>query len=246
MQEWLTQAERYPIERIQCPHPNEPIDMSKPPMGVLHTTEGGWDGSMSVFRKSSAPHFMVGRDRVGKVRLAQLVPLGKLACALENDPGGIETNRWVRAQVELVGYSKQTPWKPDPKVADALGALMRTLLEVCQIPLSRPFGDATPSGTWATESNSHRRSGVFGSKPGWYGHIDLPENCHWDPGALQWSSLFARREVPLEKRVEFQAWARWHLSGRKTQRPACVPKEIPPTWWNKLKATKRKRPRATA
>jgi hypothetical protein len=25
------------------------------------------------------------------------VPLGKLTCALENDPGGIETNRWVRA-----------------------------------------------------------------------------------------------------------------------------------------------------
>jgi hypothetical protein len=181
MQEWLTQAERYRVERIACPHPNEPVDMGRPPAGVLHTTEGGWDGSLAVFRKSSAPHFMVGRDRAGKVRLAQLVPLGKLACALENDPGGIETNRWIRAQIELVGYSKQTPWKPDPKVADVLAALMRTLQAVCQIPLSRPFGDATPGGTWATETNSHRQSGFFGSKPGWYGHIDLPENEHWDP-----------------------------------------------------------------
>jgi hypothetical protein len=81
---------------------------------------------MAVFRKSSAPHFLVGRDRVGKLRLAQLVPLGKLTCALENDPGGIETNRWVRA-----------------------------------LPLRS------------------RRA--------------------------QWSSLFAQREIPLEKRVEFQA-----------------------------------------
>ena len=143
----------------------------------------------------------------------------------------------MRAQIELVGYSKQTPWMPDPKVAHALGALMRTLHEVS-------FGDATPSGIWAIEGNSHRQSGTFGSKPGWYGHVDLPENAHWDPGALKWSVLFARREVPIEKRVEFQAWAKWHLSGRKTQRPACVPKQIPQTWWEKL--AKRSRRGATA
>ena len=246
MQEWLTKADGYQIERIPCPHPNEPVDLGRPPAGVLHTVEGGWESGMSVFRKHFAPHFLVGRDRLGKTRIAQLVPLGKLACALENDPGGTETNRWLRAQVELVGFSKQKPWLPDAKTLDALVALMRTLEQVADIPFSRPFGAAMPSAPWASAQNSHRRSGTFGSKPGWYGHVDMPENEHWDPGHLRWDALFAHKNVPLEKRKEFQAWMQWHLGGRKKQRPSCLPAEIPQSWWTKLKQVSAKQARAAA
>jgi hypothetical protein len=235
MQEWLTTADRYEVERIACPHPGEPVDLAHPPAGVLHTVEGSWDGGMAVFRAHFAPHFLVGRDRLGRIRVAQLVPLGMLACALENRPGGGETNRWVRAQIEVVGYSQEAPWLPDPATLDALVALMQTLEQVAEIPFSRPFGVEMPTKPWTADDNSHRTSGIFGTKPGWYGHIDLPENAHWDPGYLQWDALFAHTPTPLEKQAAFIAWMRWHLSGRKTQRPGCLPAAIPQSWWSKLK-----------
>jgi hypothetical protein len=243
MQQWLTAAGPYKIEKSPCPHPNEAIDLGRPPTGVLHTVEGSWDSGMGVFRRHFAPHFLVGRDRLGRARIAQLVPLGMLACALENDSGGVETNRWSRAQIELVGFSQEQPWLPDPKTLDMLVALMRTLEDVAEIPLSRPFGTAMPSTPWAVEGNSHRRSGFFGTKPGWYGHMDMPENAHWDPGFLRWDAVFAHSALPLEKRKEFQAWMKWHMSGRKKQRPGCLPERIPESWWQKLKeVTKRPSP----
>lgn len=184
MKAWLTKAGRYKIEKIPCPHPTTNVQLSKPPTGVVHTTEGGWDSAMSVFRKHFAPHFLVGAGRI-----AQLVPLGKMAAALENDPGGVETNSLARVQIEVVAFSKETPWLPLPPVTQALAALLGTLESEAGIPLTRPFPDKMPPKPWATESFARRRAGKWGKTAGWYGHVEVPENAHWDPGALRWSEL---------------------------------------------------------
>jgi hypothetical protein len=49
-----------------------------------------------------------------------------------------------------------------------------------------------PPPPWATESFQRRNAGKWGVEAGWYGHVEIPENSHWDPGALLWSSIIAR------------------------------------------------------
>ena len=56
---------------------------------MLHTTEGGWTGSMSVFHRHYAPHFILGKDNEdkSKVHIAQLVPIGNIgsSCRAHNN-----------------------------------------------------------------------------------------------------------------------------------------------------------------
>lgn len=201
MKPWLTKTcdGKYAIEKLPCPHPNANVDLSSPPAGVEHTTEGGWDGSLAVFRQHFAPHFLVGPGRI-----AQLVPLGFMAAALENAAGGAETNRWARVQIETVGFSKQTPYSFDPKTTDALASLLATLKVEAGIPLTRPYPDALPPPPWATTHFARRRDGRWGKTPGWFGHIEIPENSHWDPGALRWAPLLTlatTRLPPLRRRA---------------------------------------------
>lgn len=183
MKPWLTKAGEYRIEKDPCPHPNADVQTGKPPMGVLHTTEGGWSSAMAVFKQHYAPHFLVGPRRI-----AQLVPLGKMSTALEHPGGYPETNRVCRAQIEVVSFSKTTPYKFDAGTMDALASLMAALKDEAQIPLTRPWPEAMPALPWATIRFSRRQS-KWGSESGWYGHVEVPGNRHWDPGWLQWDEL---------------------------------------------------------
>jgi Mannosyl-glycoprotein endo-beta-N-acetylglucosaminidase len=183
---WLAKAGRYKIERIDVPKPDAPVEMSKPPAGVLHTMEGHWDFSLEIFRKHDAPHFMVDAGRI-----AQLVPLGEMAAALEPRVGEIVTNGWARAQIEVAGFSKEEPYQFSAPILDTLAELMAALVGVADIPLSRPFPDALEPKPWATRDFVRRHAGKWGHVAGWYGHMEIPVNSHWDPGALQWSGLLA-------------------------------------------------------
>jgi hypothetical protein len=189
---WLDKAGPYRIEKIPCPHPNEGVDLAAPPAGVLHTTEGGWDSGMSVFRVHFAPHFLVGAGRI-----AQLVPLGKMATALEHPSGFPETNRVCRVQIEVVGYSKTTLYQFDARTLDTLAELLAKLKGEAGIPLFRPFPEAMPPQPWAIRSFARRRSN-WGRVAGWYGHVEIPGNSHWDPGYYKWSELLriARTKLP--------------------------------------------------
>jgi len=149
---------------------------------VLHTTEGGFCGSESVFQRHWAPHFLLGLDRAVP-KIHQLVPIGYIGAALEAH------NDETLVQIEMVGYSCETPWLPDVKTLDMLAHLMLTLERLYGIPLSHPW----PDDDWgrAGYNTPHRASGKFGKIAGWYGHCDISSNCHWDPGHLEWSKVFA-------------------------------------------------------
>jgi N-acetylmuramoyl-L-alanine amidase len=192
MRAWLTRAGTVRVEKRPCPAPGERIDRSRPRTGVVHTTEGNWESALGEFEQHFAPHFLLGRDQTGTCRIAQLIPLGQMAASLLNPAGGVETNRWAVAQIEVVGMSSTIPWLPADDVQHALASLMLTLQHEAGIPLSRPFEDAMPPLPWATTSFSRRHAGKWGEVPGWYGHVEVPENDHWDPGALRWSELLGR------------------------------------------------------
>ncbi len=176
------------------PHPLGLVDLGRPPAGVLHTIEGSLESGISVFEKRYTPTFGVGRDRI-----VQFTALGQMDAALENHYGGGETNRWARAQIEVEGHAQEYGFSFAPAVTDALASLLATLRAELGIPLTRPFPDAMQRLPWSTESFSRRRAGKWGKVAGWYGHVEIPENSHWDPGALLWTPLLAeaKRRIPL-------------------------------------------------
>jgi N-acetylmuramoyl-L-alanine amidase len=223
---WLDRAGAHRVEHVPCPNPGQPVDLHAPPKGIMHTTEGSFEGSLAVFRQHFAPHFMVGRDARKAVRILQLVPLETMAAALENRPGGVETNRVCRAQIELVGFSKHELWLPEQEVAEALAALMLALRDAAGIPLRHVIAGRKPD-LWVKAA-------------GWLGHIDVPENSHWDPGNLDWHALL-KLAAPTDDRPQWAkdgdklapmwAWFLWKDHGAP---PALRPKQVParvPMWW---------------
>lgn len=171
------------------------VTLSSPPKAVAHTTEGGWEPSINVYRSSmSAPTFQVGRDGPvkgplgarfidgGRLRLAQFMPIGEMALSLRHI-GDPETNRIARVQVEIVGFRKLEPWLPDdPALVELLAALMSEIKRVADVPLHRG-GDGTRSvARWVSNS-------------GWFGHNEVPAgNDHTDPGALKYDVLFRKAQ----------------------------------------------------
>jgi len=184
----IDKAGRFPVVQAPCPFQhNLTIDLSAPPAGILHTTEGGWPGSLGVFKQHWAPHFLVGLNGYGKAEIAQLMPIGftGLACEAHNNK--------ARVEIEMIGFSKPTLWLPDPETLDALASLMLACRDVWGIPLAHPW----PDGDFGRAGdNPHRHAGKLGTFSGWLGHGDMPlPDQHWDPGALQWSKVFERAEA---------------------------------------------------
>ena len=183
----LDRVGRFNVEQIGgIPHFPAPFDRAAPPAGGLHTTEGSTiEGALSVFKQHYAPQFLVGHDHLGKMRVLQLVQVGTIGAALEHH------NDLARVQVEVAGFSRQVPWRFDDETCEAVAALMAACKSEYGIPLSHPW----PDGDFGLAGpNKHRSSGRFGHIPGWFGHGDIPDNSHWDPGALQWGRLFALAE----------------------------------------------------
>lgn len=157
--------------------------------GVLHTTEGSSaSGAIGAYRNINAwPHFTV--DQLGNVY--QHIPLDKAARALENPPGGVETNRGGAIQIEVVGFASKPVWPEAQK--KAMRALMRWIESQTGIkPEGVKFGSSEqfglknplefPPNTWITYN-------------GWCGHQHVPENSHWDPGAINIYDLLPTQEV---------------------------------------------------
>jgi len=180
---WLDQAGNFPISHIGgIPHFNEAVPLGAPRTGVLQTTEGGWAGSLAIFKQHFAPHFMLGFDAdAQRVRIAQLVQVGTIGAALKAH------NNQALVQIEMIGFSKEQPWLPDDATVDALASLMAACAREYNIPLTHPWpdGDFGKAG-----KNPHRSSGRYGTIAGWYGHGDCPSpDTHWDPGNLKWSVI---------------------------------------------------------
>lgn len=183
---WLDQAGKFPIIHIGgIPHFNESVDLAAPRTGVLHTTEGGWAGSLAVFKQHYAPHFMLGLNvQAHEVQIAQLVQVGTIGAAIKAH------NNQAIVQIEMIGYSKEQPWLPDEDTLEALASLMAVCAREYGIPLTHPW----PDGDYGKAGNNpHRSSGKFGSVAGWYGHGDCPSpDTHWDPGNFKWSVVLDR------------------------------------------------------
>jgi hypothetical protein len=161
---------------------------------VLHTTETegvpGYDGG------SSAPHLTYNvRDR----KWWQHTDLGTAARALKNLDGGVQTNRQRALQVEIVCYSDKNVADDDPSDRYWVGNLPDTAYtDLCAFLIwaatqygvvTKWPGKAALSYSQANASGFRMSSGEWNNYNGVCGHQHVPENDHWDPGAIDWDRL---------------------------------------------------------
>lgn len=173
-----------------------------PNVVVLHSTEGfDWP---SYGGGATAPNMTMKPDFKNKKLLSrQHIPANKSSRALENRPGGVQTNTLNAFQIELTGtcdsrYKKRWgskvagvdyiywPDAPDWALRD-LGEVMTWLNK--EWP-SFPIKDGAPRG-WVVYPDSYGLSAKqrmsfaeWNNGRGIVGHQHVPENSHGDPGNM--------------------------------------------------------------
>jgi hypothetical protein len=150
--------------------PSEPLDLVP------------FDNLVSYFSgtgKGNAPHLLAD-PFTG--RTAQFIPADQSARALVNLSGGVQTNMQGSAciQIEWLFF----PWcrvdgRVYPTLADTPAAgryRITAWLRSWGVPDTWPMGQPT----W----NGNRNASVWAGSPGHYGHSQVPENDHTDPGPI--------------------------------------------------------------
>jgi hypothetical protein len=160
---------------------------------VLHTTEIASDPKLWVPNWRNPSHIVC--DPVRK-SVVQCLPLSVAAKSLYNAPGGTETNRLRCIQVEINGRAAEAgDWSEDTLrwlAAVVLAPVVRWVRSVGgDVDLTDcPPAGAIPGSASATapQRMTFARWEAFG---GICGHRHVPENDHWDAGALDTARLAA-------------------------------------------------------
>jgi hypothetical protein len=143
---------------------------------VHHTTEGPtYETARHTYKaKKVDPHFTV----TGSV-VYQHIDTSMSARALKNAPGGVQTNRDSAVQIEVVGYAAR------PKDAGTLkttARLCRWIEKEHHIPQQWPNGPTRWSENGKDPGGHNRNAANWNDRSGHFGHSQVPENSHWDPG----------------------------------------------------------------
>lgn len=156
-------------------------------IGVLHTTESSRfvPAKDNYFGHQNYPHFTVANVD-GTFKSWQHISIRKAAKALANRSGGVQTNREGCIQIEIVGKAA-SPFTNDPVIVEGLKKLMRWIESQTKIP--RKTGVTFWAGKYGVDV-PHRMSGAQWVKyEGWCAHQHVPENTHYDAGAIDINKL---------------------------------------------------------
>lgn len=144
---------------------------------VHHTTEGSTArGAFEAYRQARVdPHFTV--DHQG---IYQHIDTAVAARSLRNRSDlPPETNLLSAIQIEVVGFAHL------PKRAATLEHLARLCrwIEATHAVAPRwPNGLPKPARDGRDPGGHNRDPRVWSAESGHYGHCQVPENVHWDPG----------------------------------------------------------------
>jgi hypothetical protein len=143
---------------------------------VHHTTEGStYAGARSAFASNkSDPHFTVEGDRI-----FQHIDTAQTARALRNAPGGVQTNRDSAVQIEVVGFAGRAK---DVTTLKAVARLCRWIEGQHGVAQRWPNGAPRVSTNGRDPGGHNRNATTWDAEGGHYGHSQVPENTHWDPG----------------------------------------------------------------
>lgn len=193
---WLDRIGEFEVERAEIPRPgNRPyFNNSHTRIGVLHTTESNdVKGAFNTLKLNhSAPHFIAGQSRILQCR-----PITKQGAALLSTKQ-YNPNTDAALQIEMVEFSKQTLWMPVQSSLAPVVAIMRWANgDPLNIPLQRPVDEWLDNCSdvklpWAVSSNARRQAkNIWPKATGWYMHMEVPVNNHWDCGALRLREILA-------------------------------------------------------
>jgi hypothetical protein len=193
---WIARIGNFTVERAEIPRPgNRPyFNSAHTGIGVLHTTESNTvNSAFTTLRKNySAPHFIAGENRILQCR-----PINKQAAALLSTKQ-YNPNTDAALQIEMVGNSKLKLWMPvDGSLAPVIAIMRWAGGDPLNIPLKRPvdawLDDCSDvSMPWAVSGNARRMAkSIWPKVRGWYMHMEVPVNNHWDCGALRLREMLA-------------------------------------------------------
>ena len=162
---------------------------------ALHRTEGASAaGAFAAYADGGVPHFTWELPSWGNGgRKWQHIDTGIAASALRNDSGGVQTNRDGAVQVEIVGFSRDTRHLSDLDL-QWLGEAIDEVCDTEGIDINNrpPFYDEKSGFTLATKNARQRMSYAdWEAFNGVCGHQHVPENTHWDPGALDYERMLS-------------------------------------------------------
>ncbi|TXJ75428.1 endolysin [Streptomyces lavendulae] len=142
----------------------------------------------------------------------QFVPANSRSKSLVDAPGGTRTNRAgsVVIQVEALFFPYcRVGSKVYPRLVDTPckgWADLQAWIHSWGVPNAWPMGHPA-------DFSSHRSESVWETSPGWYGHSQVPENDHQDPGS--WPN-FVGAPAPAKPKYEPFPGAGWFTTGRKS------------------------------
>lgn len=165
----------------------------------VHTTEGGPNyspSSASFFGNQYWPHATIGRVN-GVARITQHLPIDRAARASENDSGGVETNKAYNVQVEVCWWASKAKDLPED-IRACLEDWLRWVASQTGSKLTGPTFYGPDCGwTLASETAPQRMTfAQWTSFNGVCGHQHVPENVHWDPGALNLAWVLNNQAPP--------------------------------------------------
>jgi hypothetical protein len=163
-----------------------------PPRWVWHTYEAdphlltAVAGARALRAAGHDVHF-VFNPLSGQV--AQMLPAYRSARALKNRAGGVQTNRLgsVCLQVEVIGFAEH------PFTSHLTAAGRAGLGKLVAFARAHGIPDVWPMGSPPEYPRGYavRDPRVWTSRAGHYGHSQVPENDHGDPGAIDIRVLWA-------------------------------------------------------
>lgn len=200
MDDWLAGYERVEITGCTGPGIAQVGNWSV----TLHTMEGSIETAIGqVFEPKPCycPHISVAPRKGRKV---QHVPLNWPSAALQNLPGGVETNRAREIQIEIEGFAADSQGWPDDDlrfIGEVLADLVRAGAPIDLDHHPRFVGQA--DGFIARVDAPQRMSfDEWLAFDGVCGHQHVPENEHWDPGALNIDRVIEHAKASLGVVVE--------------------------------------------
>jgi hypothetical protein len=151
---------------------------------IHHTTEGS--SAVAAFQAfqvhRSDPHFTVDDQHI-----YQHIDTTGAARALRNAQGGVETNRFSAIQIEVVGFAGRLKSRP---TLENVAQLCRWIEQAHGIPQTWPAGFPRTAVNGQDPGGHNRNPVTWATHGGHYGHSQVPENTHWDPGYTQQEATF--------------------------------------------------------
>lgn len=194
-------------------------------IGLIHTVEGSsFTPGGSYYGHSYWPHLtFVPGDRPYEKSVWQHISLDLAGRALENQSGGVETNREGVIQIEVVGYAAKPEWSHgETTTVRNFRRLMRDIEAATDIPhrCGVTFGGNEQFGL----NNGYELTATeWRAYEGWCGHQHAPENAHWDPGAIAINNLMEgpvalteAEKTELVRRTADAVWARKDAATEQT------------------------------